>query len=91
MLSVRKFLLETRGYRVLAVTTPAEALEHLQNAMPGAIDLLLADLLLPLMDGNELTDLDSGRCDDFIDLRRHFQRYSLEQRAVDRAAPSGAR
>jgi CheY-like chemotaxis protein len=54
VLSVRKFLLETRGYRVLAVTTPAEALEHLQNAMPGAIDLLLADLLLPLMDGNEL-------------------------------------
>jgi len=54
VLSVRKFLLETRGYRVLAVTTPVEALEHLQSAMPGSIDLLLADLLLPVMDGNEL-------------------------------------
>ena len=54
VLSVRKFLLETRGYRVLAVGTASEALEHLQNAMPGAIDLLLSDLLLPLMDGNEL-------------------------------------
>ena len=54
ILSVRKFLLETRGYRVLAVTTAAEALEHLQAAMPGSIDLLLSDLIMPQMDGNEL-------------------------------------
>src|ERR1700749_4958572 len=54
VLSVRKFLLETRGYRVLAVGTAAEALDHLQRAMPGSIDLLLADLILPLMGGNEL-------------------------------------
>ena len=31
ILSVRKFLLETRGYRVLAMTTAAEALEYLQG------------------------------------------------------------
>jgi CheY-like chemotaxis protein len=54
ILSVRKFLLETRGYRVLAVTTAAEAIEHLQQALPGSIDLLLSDLIMPQMDGNEL-------------------------------------
>ncbi len=54
-LSIRKFMLETRGYRVLSMTTAAAALEHLQEAMPGSIDLLLADLVLPGMDGNELT------------------------------------
>jgi len=54
ILSVRKFLLETRGYRVLAVTTAAEAIEHLQAALPGSIDLLLSDLIMPQMDGNEL-------------------------------------
>jgi two-component system, OmpR family, response regulator CpxR len=54
ILSVRKFLLETRGYRVLAVTTAAEAIEQLQQALPGSIDLLLSDLIMPQMDGNEL-------------------------------------
>ena len=53
-LSVRSFLLDTRGYRVVAVTTAREALEIVERAAPGAIDLLLADLLLPQMDGNEL-------------------------------------
>ena len=54
VLSVRKFLLETRGYRVVACASAAEALEYLQGALPGSIDLLLSDLLLPQMDGNEL-------------------------------------
>lgn len=54
ILSVRKFMLETRGYRVLAMTNAAAALEHLETAIPGSIDLLLADLVLPGMDGNEL-------------------------------------
>ena len=54
ILSVRKFLLETRGYRVIATRTAAEALQVLKDALPGASDLLLADLLLPGMDGNEL-------------------------------------
>jgi CheY-like chemotaxis protein len=53
-LSVRKFLLETRGYRVLAVQTAHEALEILEQAALGSIDLLLSDLLMPQMDGNEL-------------------------------------
>ncbi len=53
-LSIRKFLLETRGYRVLGMSSAAEALEYLQDATPGSVDLLLSDLLMPGMDGNEL-------------------------------------
>jgi two-component system, OmpR family, response regulator CpxR len=54
-LSVRTFLLETRGgYKVAAVTTPQEALEIVANALPGSLDLLICDLLMPGMDGNEL-------------------------------------
>jgi CheY-like chemotaxis protein len=54
ILSIRKFMLETRGYRVLSASCAAEALEYLQAALPGSIDLLLSDLILPQMDGNEL-------------------------------------
>jgi len=53
-LSVRKFLLETRGYRVIETTNPKEALETIAGAVPGTIDLLLSDLIMPVMDGNEL-------------------------------------
>ena len=53
-LSVRTFLLETRGYRVLAAPTSQQALEILERQVPGTLDLLIADLLLPGMDGNEL-------------------------------------
>ena len=53
-LSVRTFLLETRGYRVLTATTARAALEVLEQTVPGTLDLLIADLLLPGMDGNEL-------------------------------------
>jgi CheY-like chemotaxis protein len=54
ILSVRTFLLETRGYRVIALTNPHEALDVIANSLPGSIDLLLSDLLMPQMDGNEL-------------------------------------
>ena len=55
LLSVRKFLLETRGcYRVITASSSQEALELLQSSAPGAFDLLLCDLLMPQMDGNEL-------------------------------------
>jgi len=54
VLSVRTFLLETRGYRVIAFTNPHEALEVIARSLPGSLDLLLADLIMPQMDGNEL-------------------------------------
>jgi two-component system, OmpR family, response regulator CpxR len=54
ILSIRKFLLETRGYRVVAMTCAAEALEYLHGAAPGSVDLLMSDVILPQMDGNEL-------------------------------------
>jgi two-component system, OmpR family, response regulator CpxR len=50
-LSVRKFMLETRGYRVLASLLPEEALEIFHQ---GGIDLVMCDLNMPRMDGNEL-------------------------------------
>jgi CheY-like chemotaxis protein len=54
ILSVRKFLLETRGYRVLSATSAHEALEIIASYAPGELSLLLTDLLMPQMDGVEL-------------------------------------
>ena len=50
-LSIRKFMLETRGYRVLTAGSGREALETFQQA--GTVDLVIADLLMPEMDGAE--------------------------------------
>jgi two-component system, OmpR family, response regulator CpxR len=50
-LAVRKFLLETRGYRVLTASSAHDALETFRG---GGIDLVLSDLLMPQMDGNEM-------------------------------------
>lgn len=50
-LSVRKFMLETRGYRVLTALGSEDALEIFRK---GGIDLVLSDLIMPYMDGNEL-------------------------------------
>jgi two-component system, OmpR family, response regulator CpxR len=50
-LSVRKFLLETRGYRVLTALDAESALELFRE---GGIDLVLSDLVMPRVDGNEL-------------------------------------
>ena len=50
-LSVRKFMLETRGYRVVDSASAQAALERFGE---GGIDLIVSDLLLPGMDGNEL-------------------------------------
>ena len=53
-LCVRKFLLETRGYRVLTATGGHEALEIVEAHAPGELSLLLCNLLMPQMDGAEL-------------------------------------
>jgi two-component system response regulator CpxR len=50
-LSVRKFLLETRGYRVISAPSAHDALEIFRS---GGIDLVLSDLVMPQMDGNEM-------------------------------------
>src|ERR1700678_1040918 len=50
-LSVDKFMLEPRGYRVLTACSSEQALELFRE---GGIDLVLSDLIMPYMDGNEL-------------------------------------
>jgi two-component system, OmpR family, response regulator CpxR len=50
-LSIRKVMLETRGYRVVACAAGAEALDIFKR---GGIDLVLADLALPGVDGGQL-------------------------------------
>lgn len=50
-LAVRKFLLETRGYRVITAREGEEALERFRL---GGIDLVLGDVVMPQMDGNEM-------------------------------------
>ena len=50
-LSIRKVMLETRGYRVLSCTNGQQALEIFQN---GGVDLLLSDLIMPGLDGADL-------------------------------------
>lgn len=52
-LSIRKLMLETRGYRVLACTSGQQAWEVFRE---GGIDLVLSDLLMPGMDGAELVE-----------------------------------
>lgn len=46
-------MLETRGYRVLACSGSREALEHFKN---GGVDLVLADLMMPGLDGSKLIE-----------------------------------
>lgn len=50
-LSIRKVLLETRGYRVLAFTDAKQALERFAL---GGVDLVLTDLVMPGVDGSKL-------------------------------------
>jgi two-component system response regulator CpxR len=50
-LSIRKILLETRGYRVVACNNGQQALEAFQR---GGIDLVVTDLVMPGVDGSRL-------------------------------------
>jgi len=52
-LSIRKIMLQTRGYRVVACSDPALAVEAMKN---GGIDLILADLVLPKLSGGKIVD-----------------------------------
>lgn len=50
-LSIRKVMLETRGYRVLSATTAALAMEFFRSS---TVDLVLSDLIMPDCDGRQL-------------------------------------
>lgn len=50
-LSIRKVLLETRGYRVIAFTDAQRAFDRFSE---GGIDLVLTDLVMPGVDGSKL-------------------------------------
>ena len=56
-LSIRKVLLETRGYRVLPCATGEEALERFKK---GGVDLVLTDLVMPGLDGTRLIEQIKG-------------------------------
>lgn len=50
-LSIRKVMLETRGYRVITCTNSDDALRVFDQ---GGVDLVLTDLVMPGIDGAEL-------------------------------------
>ena len=50
-LSIRKFMLETKGYRVLTCTTGREAIDVFRQS---TVDLVLSDLMMSGMNGEEL-------------------------------------
>jgi two-component system, OmpR family, response regulator CpxR len=52
-LSIRKVMLETRGYKVLAYSNAEDAMERFKE---GGIDLVLADLVMPGFDGAKLVE-----------------------------------
>lgn len=52
-LSIRKVMLETRGYRVLTCADPDCALEIMKS---GGVDLVLAELMMPKRSGAKLID-----------------------------------
>ena len=53
-LSIRKIMLETRGYRVVACSTGIQALEAFAR---GGVDLVLTDLVIPGgIDGSQLIE-----------------------------------
>ncbi len=52
-LSIRKVMLETRGYRVVACSGGKEALERFKK---GGVDLVLTALMMPGLDGTRLIE-----------------------------------
>jgi len=52
-LSIRKVMLETRGYRVVSCASGQEALDVFKK---GGIDLVVTDLVMPGIDGTQVID-----------------------------------
>lgn len=59
ILNICKLMLEKNGYSVITAKTPSEALRHV-TAHSGTIDLLLTDVIMPEMNGRELSSLVSS-------------------------------
>jgi len=53
-LSIRKIMLETRGYRVVPCLSADEALTRFRQ---GGVDLVVTDLVIPGMDGGKLIEM----------------------------------
>jgi two-component system, OmpR family, response regulator CpxR len=53
-LSIRRFLLDNAGYCVISASSGEEALEKLTAVGPQVVDLIMTDLMMLHMDGNEL-------------------------------------
>jgi signal transduction histidine kinase/CheY-like chemotaxis protein len=53
LLDVTQRILEKRGYKVLAASTPGQALQLARDHV-GAIDLLITDVVMPEMNGRDL-------------------------------------
>jgi CheY-like chemotaxis protein len=53
-LSIRKFMLETKGYNVICCTSGKEALAAFSK---GGVDLILCDLMMPDMNGAEVVKM----------------------------------
>jgi two-component system, OmpR family, response regulator CpxR len=53
-LSIRKVMLETRGYRVLSCANGKQALELFKQ---GGVDLVLSDYVMPDLDGGDLVKI----------------------------------
>jgi CheY-like chemotaxis protein len=52
-LSIRKVMLETRGYRVITCSNGQDALDRFRK---GGVDLVLTDLIMPGVDGARLIE-----------------------------------
>ncbi len=61
ILNMAKLMLERLGYRVLAASTPGDAM-HLTKAHCGEIRLLIADVIMPEMNGRDLAERLASLC-----------------------------
>ncbi len=79
--NVARLVLESRGYRVLEAANGVEALE-LAHRHAGTIDLLLSDLVMPRMNGQQLAER--------LAVESPAVRVLLMSGYPDRVVPSGA-
>jgi PAS domain S-box-containing protein len=56
ILGMTKRMLERLGYTVLAAHTPGEALRIVEEPAPGVIHLLMTDVIMPEMNGRDLSE-----------------------------------